>query len=305
MFNQMLNTENQYLQLLQDVIRHGEKRSTRGGAKTRALFGQPRIVCDDVSKGFPLLTTKKVSLKNVFEELMLFIRGQTDATILSEKGVKIWDANTSAENLETLALKYGEGDMGPMYGFQWRHCGAKYAGYDVDYCVRSRRGPAAKLHRSDQERPHEPAHRDDDMEPGGPAQGRAGTVPRYGCAVLRAPTVLTATMGRRNWTSCTTSGRATYSMSGRTIQPGQLRASYALLLMMVASVSDCTAGRLYYGIGDAHVYEEHVANATVQLERNVMKPPRLSFNQIRADIAQYEWSDIKLEEYTHHAPVRY
>jgi thymidylate synthase len=97
---------------------------------TRSLFGE--MIKFKLDK-FPLLTTKRVFFKGVFEELMFFIRGDTNAKKLSEKDVKIWDLNTKKEFIQNCGLDYEEGDMGPMYGFQLRHFNAPYESMHTDY----------------------------------------------------------------------------------------------------------------------------------------------------------------------------
>jgi dihydrofolate reductase/thymidylate synthase len=115
--------EQQYLKLLNKVINTGKMRETRNG-KTLSIFSEELKF--DVSQSFPLLTTKKMFLRGIIEELLFFIRGETDTIKLSEKSVRIWEGNTSQEFLDKLSQKdnnfklYKVGEMGPMYGYQWR-----------------------------------------------------------------------------------------------------------------------------------------------------------------------------------------
>jgi dihydrofolate reductase/thymidylate synthase len=125
--------EYQYLSLIRDVMEHGNSRADRTGTGTIAKFGaQMRFsLRDDV---FPLLTTKRVFWRGVAEELLWFIAGATNGNTLTEKGVKIWDANGSREFLDKSGLNHREvGDLGPIYGFQWRHFGAEYTDMHADY----------------------------------------------------------------------------------------------------------------------------------------------------------------------------
>jgi len=122
-----------YLDLIENVLVNGNVRHDRTGTGTVSKFG---VTCEyDLSRqSIPLLTTKKMYWKGVVEELLWFISGCTDSKILSSKGVKIWDLNTSTSFLEKRKLThYREGDAGPIYGFQWRHYGAKYEGCEEDY----------------------------------------------------------------------------------------------------------------------------------------------------------------------------
>jgi thymidylate synthase len=117
--------EHGYLKLVREVISSGNRRGDRTGVGTMSRFGaQLRF---DLSRGFPLLTTKKMFWKGVRDELLWFIAGDTDAKRLAAKGVKIWDGNGSRAALDARGLQdYQEGTLGPVYGFQWRHFGAEY-----------------------------------------------------------------------------------------------------------------------------------------------------------------------------------
>ena len=126
--------ELQYLNLIRDVLDTGESRPDRTGTGTISLFAPPSLRFSLANSTFPLLTTKKTFLRGIIEELLWFVKGQTDSTLLSKKGVKIWDGNGSKEFLEKRGLGHRRtGDLGPVYGFQWRHFGADYVDADTDY----------------------------------------------------------------------------------------------------------------------------------------------------------------------------
>lgn len=130
----LMHEEQQYLALVQRVIADGEPRNDRTGTGTHAIFAPPALRFTLTNAAFPLLTTKRTYLKGIVEELLWFIRGKTDAKLLSERGVKIWDGNASKAFLESRGLGHRrEGDLGPVYGFQWRHFGASYVDCDADY----------------------------------------------------------------------------------------------------------------------------------------------------------------------------
>ncbi|XP_027354787.1 bifunctional dihydrofolate reductase-thymidylate synthase isoform X3 [Abrus precatorius] len=124
--------EYMYLRLVQDIISEGSTRDDRTGTGTLSKFGcQTRF---NLRRSFPLLTTKKVFWRGVVEELLWFISGSTSAKALQEKGIHIWDGNASREYLDRIGLtEREEGDLGPVYGFQWRHFGAKYVNMHTDY----------------------------------------------------------------------------------------------------------------------------------------------------------------------------
>merc|ERR1712168_1028477 len=125
--------EHQYLDLIRHIINTGAKKGDRTGTGTISVFGaQMRYSLRDGV--FPLLTTKRVFWRGVAEELLWFIRGSTNAKELQEKDIRIWDGNSSKEFLAKLGLTdREEGDLGPVYGFQWRHFGAEYKDMHADY----------------------------------------------------------------------------------------------------------------------------------------------------------------------------
>ena len=117
--------EDQYIRLLGKIVAHGERRETRNSV-TFSLFGE-RLEFDVAAHGFPLLTTKRVFWRGIVEELLWFLRGDTDAKKLSDRGVHIWDGNTTRAFLDSRGLAhYREGECGPIYGWQWRRFGAAY-----------------------------------------------------------------------------------------------------------------------------------------------------------------------------------
>lgn len=126
--------ENQYTCLIRSVLDNGEIRPDRTGTGTIALFAPPSFRFSLKDMTLPLLTTKRTFLRGIIEELLWFVHGCTDSKKLSEKGIKIWDGNGSKEFLEGRGLGHRrEGDLGPVYGFQWRHFGAEYVDADHDY----------------------------------------------------------------------------------------------------------------------------------------------------------------------------
>ena len=126
--------EHQYLNLIKLVMATGETRPDRTGTGTISLFAPNPFRFSLANNVLPLLTTKRTFLRGIIEELLWFVKGATDATLLSEKGVKIWDGNASREFLDSRGLSHRRvGDLGPVYGFQWRHFGAKYVDADTDY----------------------------------------------------------------------------------------------------------------------------------------------------------------------------
>jgi thymidylate synthase len=126
--------EYQYLDLIRTVLDIGAVRPDRTGTGTLSLFAPPNLRFSLANHTLPLLTTKRTFLKGIVAELLWFIRGGTDSALLSTQGVRIWDGNGSRAFLDSRGLSHRrEGDLGPVYGFQWRHFGAEYVDADTDY----------------------------------------------------------------------------------------------------------------------------------------------------------------------------
>jgi thymidylate synthase len=126
--------EHQYLSLIRTVISTGEIRSDRTGTGTLALFAPQNLRFSLKDNTLPLVTTKRTFLRGIIAELLWFVHGSTDAKLLSNQGVKIWDGNGSLEFLKARGLvDRREGDLGPVYGFQWRHFGARYTDCESGY----------------------------------------------------------------------------------------------------------------------------------------------------------------------------
>uniref|UniRef100_A0A8H7NIZ0 thymidylate synthase n=1 Tax=Bionectria ochroleuca TaxID=29856 RepID=A0A8H7NIZ0_BIOOC len=128
--------EKQYLDLIREILEEGERRPDRTGTGTISIFGaRLKFKLNDNGRPvLPLLTTKRVFHRAIILELLWFIQGNTSSLALSEQGVKIWDGNGSREFLDKLGLTHREvGDLGPVYGFQWRHFGAEYVDSKTDY----------------------------------------------------------------------------------------------------------------------------------------------------------------------------
>ena len=124
--------EYQYLNILSKILKTSNKKNDRTGTGTLSVFGE--FLEYDLRNTFPLLTTKRMFFRGIFEELMLYLRGQTNNKILNEKGINIWDGNTSRNFLDKCGLThYKEGDMGETYGFNFRHFGGDYMGCHYDY----------------------------------------------------------------------------------------------------------------------------------------------------------------------------
>ena len=118
------NGENGYLSLLKDTLANGENKLTRNG-NVISSFGS-MIHFKDISTAFPLITSKKMFFRGIVEELLWFLRGSTNANELKSKKIHIWDGNSTREYLDSIGLDYPEGELGPVYGWQWRKFGKEY-----------------------------------------------------------------------------------------------------------------------------------------------------------------------------------
>jgi thymidylate synthase len=131
---EMSHDEHQYLNLIRQILSTGATRPDRTGTGTISLFAPPSLRFSLSDGTLPLLTTKRVFTRGVIEELLWFIHGDTDGNHLAEKKVMIWEGNGSREFLDKRGLTHRRvGDLGPVYGFQWRHFGAEYVDCDTDY----------------------------------------------------------------------------------------------------------------------------------------------------------------------------
>lgn len=241
--------EHQYLRLIHKVIECGERRGDRTGTGTLSVFA-PTPLSFDLSNGnLPLLTTKRVFFRGVAEELLWFIKGSTDSKVLAERNVHIWDGNGSKEFLEKRGLGHRrEGDLGPVYGFQWRHFGAKYLGADADY---TGKGVDQLAHVIEQIKSN-PTDRRILMSSWNPADMNEMALPP--CHVMCQFYVSAPVAGGKPQLSCQMYQRSCDLGLG---VPFNI-ASYALLTHMIAAVTGCEARRFTLVMGDAHVYLDHV-----------------------------------------------
>lgn len=264
-----------YLDLMQDVVDNGTDKGDRTGVGTRSVFG--RQIRFDLSKGFPLVTTKKIHLKSVIYELLWFLKGSTDNNWLKERGVSIWDAWATEE-----------GDLGPIYGKQWRSWVAPN-GETVDQITEVIEQIKAK---PDSRRlivsAWNPAELPDESI--GPQanveQGRMALAP---CHCLFQFYVLDGKL------SCQLYQRSADLFLG---VPFNI-ASYALLTHMIADQCGLEVGEFIHTFGDCHLYQNHLNDEIVfkQLARKPRALPRLVIKRKPDTIFDYEFEDFEVEGY--------
>lgn len=308
--------EYQYLDLVREILETGEHRPDRTGTGTYSLFA-PRPLKfalhkktddNDIVPVLPLLTTKRVFTRAVIEELLWFIRGETTSTTLAEKGVKIWDGNGSRQFLDQMGFTEREdGDLGPVYGFQWRHFGAEYKDPHADY---SGQGvdQLAEVVRKLKEAPFD---RRILLSAWNPRDLPQMVLPP--CHMFAQFYVSYPAAGRRSKTASAPPPSSTTTSEGRGV--GHLHcqlyqrscdmglgvpfniASYALLTHMLAKVTGLVPGSLTHVMGDAHVYVDHVGALETQLERVPRAFPTLKINNDGSSIDGWTLEDFVIEGY--------
>ncbi len=273
------NEEYQYLNLIKDVLNNGYWENTRNG-KTITKFGvNMRFSLKD--NNFPLLTTKKMAWKSCAEELFWFIRGSTDNEELKNKNVKIWNANSSREFLDSRGLYNNkENDLGPIYGFQWRHFNASYNGRYPNY---ENKG-IDQLQRiiNDLKNIETRNSRRHILTSWNPCQIDEMALPP--CHLLCQFNV------RENkYLSC-----ALYQRSGDIGLgiPFNI-ASYSLFTIILAKHCDLIPDEFVHFIGNAHIYENHVDALKMQIDRVPLPFPRIQIKNIYDNINDYNINDIE------------
>jgi thymidylate synthase len=259
--------EQQYLDLMQLILDTGVDRADRTGTGTKSIFGhQMRF---DLSRGFPLLTTKKLHVKSIVYELLWFLRGETNIRWLQERGVKIWDA-WADEN----------GDLGPVYGSQWRSWPDGKGG-TIDQI--------AKVVHSIRTNPDSRRHI---VTAWNPAEVDEMALPPCHCLFQ-----FYVAEGRL---SC-----QLYQRSGDVFLGVPFNiASYALLTLMMAQVTGLEPGEFVHSFGDVHLYSNHVQQAREQLARMPKPFPRLTLNPDRHDIFEFTFEDFMLTGYDPHPHIK-
>ncbi|KAL2129696.1 hypothetical protein VTI74DRAFT_7426 [Chaetomium olivicolor] len=287
--------EYQYLDLVREILDQGELRQDRTGTGTYSVFA-PRPLKFSLNRSgvpiLPLLTTKRVFTKAVIAELLWFISGDTSSTTLSSQGVKIWDGNGSREFLDSLGLTDREaGDLGPVYGFQWRHFGAEYVDAKTDYTGRGVDQLARIVHTLRTN----PYDRRLVLSAWNPADMPRMVLPP--CHMF-AQFYVSYPGSRSSSQTTTTKTTTTTTTTGNTEKPkGHLHcqlyqrscdmglgvpfniASYALLTHMLAYACDLVPGSLTHVMGDAHVYLNHVEALQTQLGREPRDFPELDITR--------------------------
>ena len=259
-----------YLDLMRHVLDHGHEKSDRTGTGTRSVFGwQMRY---DLADGFPLLTTKKLHLRSIIHELLWFLQGDTNIRYLKENGVSIWDDWAD-----------GDGDLGPVYGHQWRHWPAGSVdnpGKEIDQI--------AQLIQGLKQNPDSRRHIVSAWNP--------ADIPQMKLPPCHALFQFYVADGRL---SCQLYQRSADIFLG---VPFNI-ASYALFTLMVAQVCDLVPGDFVWTGGDCHLYSNHMQQTRLQLSREPRARPTMKLNPAVKDIFGFRYEDFTLEGYDPHPHI--
>lgn len=256
-----------YLDLMKQILEKGVEKTDRTGTGTLSIFGhQMRF---DLSEGFPLVTTKKVHLKSIVHELLWFLRGETNIRYLKENGVSIWNEWADAQ-----------GDLGPVYGVQWRSWrGADGAIIDqmTNLIDQIRKNPDSRRLIV--------------------SAWNVGELDQMALAPCHAFFQFYVAQGRL---SCQLYQRSADVFLG---VPFNI-ASYALLTLMIAQVTDLKPGEFVHTLGDAHLYLNHLEQARLQLSREPRSLPRMVINPEVRSIFDFKYADFSLQDYDPHPAIQ-
>lgn len=291
-------SEQAYLDLCGRIINKGEFRPDRTGTGTKAIFAPPQLRFDLSENKFPLLTTKKVFSKAIIHELLWFVAGKTDGKLLSDEGVKIWEGNGSREYLDSRGLnKNREGDLGPVYGFQWRHFGAEYKDCELDYSGQG----FDQLQDVINKLKTNPYDRRIIMSAWNPPDFEKMALPP--CHVF-CQFFVSFPENKKPKLSCQMYQRSCDMGLG---VPFNI-ASYALLTRMIAQIVDMDCGEFIHVMGDCHIYLDHIDALKEQLTRQPKDFPQLIIDEERLKniktIDDFKFSDFKIENYNPYPPIK-
>lgn len=278
-----IHDEYQYLSHIETIMRKGIQRGDRTGVGTLSIFGaQMRY---NLRNQFPLLTTKRVFWRGVAEELLWFIKGSTNALELKAKNVNIWDANSTREFLDSCGLQHREvGDLGPVYGFQWRHFGAEYVDMHTDYKGKG----IDQLQQVINTIKNNPNDRRIIMCAWNPPDLPKMALPPCHC--------LAQFFVANNELSCMLYQRSADMGLG---VPFNI-ASYALLTYMIAHITGLKPGEFVHTLGDSHVYLNHIEALKEQITRKPRHFPKLVIKRNVSNIEDFKIEDFEIIGYNPH-----
>jgi len=302
-----MHQENNYLNLIKDILANGTVCENRTGINTKKVFG--RMLEFDIQEEFPLLTTKQMFFRGVVEELLWFLRGDTDSKKLEEQGVNIWKDNTSLDFLQNLNLPYPEGEAGPIYGFQWRNYNGsistskviakdrngRFCGTRPNAIIKEKNGIDQIANLIDEIKTN-PLSRRHLVVAYNPYQLDLMCLPPCHYAFQ-----MNVDVGSKEL-SCLFHMRSVDVGLGL---PFNI-ASYALLTHIIARCTGLKAKKLIWCGGDVHIYKNHIKALEEQSNRTPNNWPTLDINKQISNIKDIEnllYKDIVLNNYTHQGKI--
>lgn len=267
----------QYLDLVKEVLENGNQKGDRTGTGTKSIFGhQLRF---DLSKGFPMITTKKLHLKSIIHELLWFINGDTNISYLNENGVKIWNEWANKD-----------GDLGPVYGYQWRNWNGDEIDQIKELISTLKNNPNSRRMLVSAWNPSVLPDTSKSFEKN-VASGKAALPPCHAFFQFYV---------NNGKLSCQLYQRSADVFLG---VPFNI-ASYALFTMMVAQVCGYQAGDFIHTFGDAHIYNNHIDQVKLQLSRDTRPLPKMEINPEIKSIFDFKFEDFKLVDYDPHPHIK-
>jgi thymidylate synthase len=267
----------QYLNLVEHVLNNGFQKGDRTGTGTKSVFGyQMRF---DLNEGFPMVTTKKLHLKSIIYELLWFLKGDTNIKYLQEKGVKIWDAWADEK-----------GDLGPVYGHQWRNWNSDEIDQISDLIKELKSNPNSRRLLVSAWNPSVLPDTSKSFAEN-VAQNKAALPP---CHAFFQFYVADGKL------SCQLYQRSADIFLG---VPFNI-ASYALFTMMIAQVCNLKLGEFIHTFGDAHIYNNHIEQVQLQLSRTPKPLPKMILNPEVKNIFDFDFEDFTLENYHPHDTIK-
>ena len=282
-----MNTEEkQYIDLIKKIIGQGVEREHKNQV-TRSIFGeQLRFSLTD--NKFPLITTKHVCYRLIIEELLWMIRGSTKVSDLHEKDVHIWDLNGSRKFLDSVGLTKREtGDLGPIYGFQWRSFGSKYLTSKDDYTGKG----VDQLAQVIEQLKTDPYSRRIIMTAWNPLDLPQMALPP--CHILAQFYVSNNTLSTHLYQRSADVGLGLpFNIS-----------SYSLLTIILGHITGLTPHTLIMSLGDAHIYTPHIKNLEIQCTRSPFPFPTIHIKREIKKIEDFSFEDFQIQNYKRHDPL--
>ena len=288
--NGEFHDEYQYIQLIEDILKHGTIENGRNGITKTIIGSSMHFSLKDNT--LPLLTTKCVAWKTCFKELFWFIKGQTDNNILKEQNVSIWNGNASRDFLDERGLYHlRENDLGPVYGHQWRHFNAPYTTCDEDYSGKGVDQLAYII--SSLKNPETRTSRRLVMSAWNPAQLNEMALPP--CHILSQFNVVDG-----DKLTC-----SLYQRSGDVGLGVPFNiASYSFLTHLIAKHCGLIATDFYYHLGNCHIYDDHLSVLEEQIKKNPFTFPKINIKCVRDNIEDYSLEDIEIVNYICHLKIK-